>query len=168
MSAATAPAPVLGLDSASAVSCEKRWLPSTTKGTPPAPRCSHTATQLSAVKFLVVGGGSCTDGEWSHYGDVQEFDTSTRTWSELVPTADSPPLPPRRGHCAGLYPRQDALCVFGGTSGGTGVRELRNDFWKFDLGSRVWARIPSTAATPGGRRGGEYTRPPQLDFHGHL
>ena len=154
LSAAPAAA-ALELDSAAAVSCEKRWLPSRTTGSAPAPRCSHTATPLSAQKFLVVGGGSCdTDGRWTHYGDVHEFDASTRTWTELLPAEGSPALPPRRGHCAGVYPEQDALFVFGGTSGGTGHRELMNDFWKFHLTTRVWSRIPSTAATPGGRRGG--------------
>ena len=146
MSAAAAPPPaaaVLELDSSAAVTCEKRWLPSRAAGTPPAPRCSHTATPLSALKFLVVGGGACdTDGEWTHFGDVQEFDASTRTWTELLPAEGSPALPPRRGHCAGVLPSQDALFVFAGTSGGTGMRELRNDFWKFHLGSRIWSRIP--------------------------
>lgn len=103
----------------------------------------------------MVGGGSCdTDGSWEHFGDVHEFDASTQTWTELLPAEGSPGLPPRRGHCAGVYPEQDALFVFGGTSGGTGHRELMNDFWKFHLATRVWSRIPSTAATPGGRRGG--------------
>jgi hypothetical protein len=90
-------------------SCEKRWLPSAARGTPPSPRCSHTATALSSTKFVVVGGGSCTDGTWTHFGDVHEFDVSTQRWAELVPAAGSPVLPPRRGHCAGLHAQHGAL-----------------------------------------------------------
>ena len=93
----------LAVDTSAAVSCEKRWLPCRPSGTPPAPRCSHTATPLSAQKFLVVGGGSCTAGEWTHFGDVHEFDARAHSWRELVPTEGE--LPPRRGHCAGVHLR---------------------------------------------------------------
>ena len=142
----------LAVDTSAAVSCEKRWLPCRPSGTPPAPRCSHTATPLSAQKFLVVGGGSCTAGEWTHFGDVHEFDARAHSWRELVPTEGE--LPPRRGHCAGVHLRQQALLVFGGTSGGTGMRELLNDFHRFDLQRRAWLKLPTTGSTPRPRRGG--------------
>eukprot|EP01043_Picozoa_sp_COSAG02_P045523 COSAG02_NODE_4171_length_5675_cov_2.909254_2_plen_963_part_00 len=148
----------LALDASAVATCQKRWLPSVPTGTPPAPRCSHTATQLAGGqkhKFLVVGGGSCSDDdEWTHYGDVYEFDAHAQAWTELVPAEGSPLLPPRRGHCAGVYAKRGLLYVFGGTSGGTGLSELRNDFWRLSLAGSLWEKLPTTGATPPGRRGG--------------
>eukprot|EP01046_Picozoa_sp_COSAG06_P004568 COSAG06_NODE_192_length_20674_cov_7.209186_2_plen_262_part_00 len=147
----------LALDASAVASCQKRWLPSAPTGTPPAPRCSHTATQLAGGqkhKFLVVGGGSCTDGDWTHYGDVHQFDAHAQAWTELVPVESSPVLPPRRGHCAGVYAKSGLLYVFGGTSGGTGLSELRNDFWRMRLADTVWEKLPTTGTTPPARRGG--------------
>ena len=146
----------LALDVSAVASCQKRWLPSAPSGTPPAARCSHTATQLAGGKkhkFLVVGGGSCTaDGEWTHYGDVHEFDAHAQAWTELVPVEGSPLLPPRRGHCAGLYAKRDLLYIFGGVSGGTAAL-LRNDFWRMRVSERVWEKLPTSGTTPPERRG---------------
>jgi N-acetylneuraminic acid mutarotase len=152
-------------DPADLIACEKSWRPVAARGYPPLGRCSHTSCTVEVdgtIKFIIIGGGSFADGVWTHYGDIHEFNATTKTWSDLTPSAECLQLPPRRGHTAAVH-QQRFIYVFGGTSGGVGRGGLRNDMWRFDLVGGEWTRVDALGAPPAPRRGAVCTISDRLD-----
>ena len=98
-------------------STDKGWTQLRPGGTPPCGRCSHTATLVGDLLYI-IGGGRVPDPEtpstFEHFNDVHALDLRTAQWSRVEPSGDE--FPARRGHCAGLHEATRRVFIFGGCS----------------------------------------------------
>ena len=98
-------------------STDKGWTQLRPGGTPPCGRCSHTATLVGDLLYI-IGGGRVPDPEESnvfeHFNDVHALDLRTAQWSRVEPSGET--FPARRGHCAGLHEATRRVFIFGGCS----------------------------------------------------
>ena len=124
----------------------------------PAPlaRVEHCAATVEGSAQMYVYGGSSTAGL---DGALWMFDAVGHTarradgvalgahgWSQLGGGADDDGglrPPPRRGHSCGVAGGR--LFVLGGSNSGA---DWLDDFWEYDLGSRMWQVLPKLGAGP--------------------
>ena len=138
--------------------CAMRWVRLAPKGTPPCPRCSHTATLDSVAGTLFVIGGGVAQAhsrEFIHFGDVHSLDLRTLRWT-LRLDEDAANFPPRRGHTAIHHKASNTIVIFGGTSESAerGVAEL-NKVHVLCIGDEAirWEQPETRGVSPRGRRG---------------
>ncbi|KAL3695736.1 hypothetical protein R1sor_009812 [Riccia sorocarpa] len=120
------------------------WSKPMVKGSPPAPRDSHTCTTVGS-RLFVFGG---TDGT-SPLNDLHILDTITNQWSSPTTGGDGPA--PREGHSAALIGSR--LFVFGGCGRSPDDMEETyfNDTYILDTHSFQWTRAGTTGTPPAPR-----------------
>ncbi|XP_010539984.1 PREDICTED: acyl-CoA-binding domain-containing protein 4 isoform X2 [Tarenaya hassleriana] len=120
------------------------WTQPSIKGTPPAPRDSHSCTTVGDNLF-VFGG---TDGR-NPLKDLHILDTSSHTW--ICPSVRGEGPEAREGHGATLVGKR--LFVFGGCgkSSDTGDELYYNDLYILNTETFVWKRAVTTGNPPSAR-----------------
>lgn len=116
------------------------WTKAITKGTPPAPRDSHTCSAWSN-KLIVLGGEDASD---SYLADVHILDTDVMEWKELH--ASGQMLMPRAGHATVTVGKH--VFVFGGF---TDDRKLYDDLHMLNLETGLWTKVVTTGLGPSAR-----------------
>ncbi|KAH9893954.1 hypothetical protein C8Q73DRAFT_497053 [Cubamyces lactineus] len=107
----------------------------------PSKRTSHICMPYEE-KIILFGGADCD----RHYNDTWEFDTTTKTWTELRCTGTIPS--PRSGHSATVIGR--VMYVFGGQgSDGSAL----GDLFAFDISDRHWHTFENIGFAPSPRAG---------------
>lgn len=102
------------------------WVRAQPTGTPPAARCSHTATLVGGHLYVIGGGHATATAGFVHYGDVHALDVTSLRWTLALGEGD---FPGRRGHTACLHEQSGRVVVFGGTRGNLDGPGCRNDTW---------------------------------------
>ncbi|XP_052176236.1 tip elongation aberrant protein 1-like isoform X3 [Diospyros lotus] len=122
----------------------RTWSEPVVKGTPPAPRDSHSCTAVGDNLF-VFGG---TDGT-NPLNDLQILDTSTNTWSSPIVRGEMPEA--RESHSAALIGKW--VFIFGGSgkSSNTSDEEFYGDVYILDTETYAWIK-PVTLGTPPAKR----------------
>jgi N-acetylneuraminic acid mutarotase len=110
------------------------WRSLPTTGAKPAAR-SGTQAVIQGSKIYIFGGYTKKDGDF--FNDVHSFDTTTSTWTELVPTTQENIPLARTDHSLTLY--GNSLYVFGGYDGSHRFNDLR----QFSLSSNTWRNLAS-------------------------
>jgi len=105
------------------------WLPIVVSGTPPSPRCGHTAVLDPFTNQMVVFGG--LDAFGSYLQDLYFFDLTTYTW--LPSPQISGTFPPGRAYHTAVVSSLDMMVIFGGTNA-----DVLNTASCFDLPSKSW------------------------------
>eukprot|EP00250_Pteridium_aquilinum_P005159 c15297_g2_i1 orf=15-2003(+) len=116
------------------------WTKALTKGTPPAPRDSHTCSAWN-TKLIVLGGEDASD---SYLADVHILDTDFMEWKEVHASGDV--LMPRAGHATVAVGKH--VFVFGGF---TDDRRLYDDLHMLNLETGLWTKVVTTGVGPSAR-----------------
>ncbi|KAF3445193.1 hypothetical protein FNV43_RR14887 [Rhamnella rubrinervis] len=128
------------------------WMELPVTGSPPPPRCGHTATMVE--KRLLVyggrgGGGPIMGDLWALKGLIEE-ENETPAWTQLKLPGQAPP--PCCGHTitsGGLH-----LLLFGGHGTGGWLSRYDiyyNDCIVLDRVSAQWKRLPTSSESPPAR-----------------
>ncbi|KAI3421534.1 uncharacterized protein J3R85_012231 [Psidium guajava] len=123
---------------------KQTWSQPTIKGTPPAPRDSHSCTNVGDNLF-VFGG---TDGR-NPLRDLHILDTSSHTWISPSMRGEGPEA--REGHSAALVGKK--LFIFGGCGKSPNDDEevYYNDLYILNTETFVWKRAVTTGIPPSAR-----------------
>lgn len=123
---------------------KQTWSQPTIKGTPPAPRDSHSCTNVGDNLF-VFGG---TDG-MNPLRDLHILDTSSHTWISPSIRGEGPEA--REGHSAALVGKR--LFIFGGCGKSPDDDEevYYNDLFILNTETFVWKRAMTTGTPPSAR-----------------
>ncbi len=110
----------------------------------PPPRTRHAAAYDEQNHALYVFGGRWrtpgTAGPWTLRNDVWRLDFATLSWTEVATSGEAPS--PRWGAAAGYDPTRDALVVFGGNIGTSGLTyEPTDTAYVLDLGTGAWQAV---------------------------
>jgi hypothetical protein len=130
------------------------WKELTTNGSPPGRIQAAFAYDKSMGRLLLFAGwGHFEKAEGGLLGDTWAFDSSTNTWTELMPAKS----PPARGWATMAY--DDAagrMVLFGGFAD-----KLLADTWSYDSTKNTWTRL-RTAGSPRPRSGASMFYDPTL------
>ncbi|XP_048135837.1 uncharacterized protein LOC115742287 isoform X3 [Rhodamnia argentea] len=123
---------------------KQTWSQPTIKGTPPAPRDSHSCTNVGDNLF-VFGG---TDG-MNPLRDLHILDTSSHTWISPSIRGEGPEA--REGHSAALVGKK--LFIFGGCGKSPDDDEevYYNDLYILNTETFVWKKAMTTGIPPSAR-----------------
>ncbi|XP_030532409.1 rab9 effector protein with kelch motifs-like [Rhodamnia argentea] len=123
---------------------EQTWSQPTIEGTPPAPRDSHSCTNVGDNLF-VFGG---TDG-MNLLSDLHILDTSSHTWISPLISGEGPEA--REGHSAALVGKR--LFIFGGygKSPDDDDEVYYNDLFILNTETFVWKKVMTTGIPPSPR-----------------
>ncbi|XP_030530752.2 RING finger protein B-like [Rhodamnia argentea] len=123
---------------------EQTWSQPTIGGTPPAPRDSHSCTNVGDNLF-VFGG---TDG-MNLLRDLHILDTSSHTWVSPIIRGEGPEA--REGHSAALVGKR--LFIFGGygKSPNDDDEVYYNDLFILNTETFVWKKATTTGIPPSPR-----------------
>ncbi len=109
-------------------------------GKRPPPVDSHSAVLFpkeGEEKIIIFGGYR---GSWKT-NDLFEYSIQENTWRKINPKGVKPPG--RSNHSACVY--ENGMYIFGGIDDET--NKLK-DFWKFDLITEEWKKIPESYSSP--------------------
>lgn len=122
----------------------RTWSQPVIKGTPPAPRDSHSCTTVGDNLF-VFGG---TDGR-SPLRDLHILDTSSNTWMSPSVRGEGPDA--REGHSAALIGKR--LFIFGGCgkSSNNSDEEFYDDLYILNTETFVWNHATTSGSPPAKR-----------------
>lgn len=122
------------------------WTQLAPNGTPPSPRCGHTAI-YDPVRDRVAVFGGLSDASGTARNDVWSLSLGgVPTWTPLAPSGTSPSV--RYFHSAVFDSVRNRMLVFGGTPA------LLNDVWALTLSSTpTWTRVLPAGLPPGPRYG---------------
>ncbi|MDH5684727.1 MAG: hypothetical protein OEZ20_09710 [candidate division WOR-3 bacterium] len=123
------------------------WHKLPVSGTPPAPRCDHSAVYDSRNQRMIVFGG------WTAGGFVNDvwalnLTIGQESWVRLNPSG-TPPVPRYDAYTI-YHPRRNSLIIFGGT----GHYTRYGDVWELKLDRMVWQEITVSGNKPAARGGG--------------
>lgn len=115
-----------------------------TTGDVPPPRSNSSSIYDPLGHRMIVFGGRASGGDLN---DVWAFDLSSRSWSEITPSAGDAP-PPRRT-AGGVYdPDHHQMIIWSGQGS-----SLFNDVWAFDLTNGTWFEFNAPDPKPNNRYG---------------
>jgi hypothetical protein len=122
------------------------WHKLSVAGTPPSPRCQHSAVYDAENQRMIIFDG------WNNniiFNEVWALNLTlgNENWERLYPAGTLPET--RFDHYAIYHPERKSMIVFGGC----GTARL-NDVWELKLDSMVWREISITGTRPDGRSGG--------------
>lgn len=105
-----------------------KWSLLLTQDCPPSPRDRHVS--VTHDRCIYIYGGY--DG-YNRVSDFYEYNVDTNTWRLITPESTVQPSA-RHSHAAVVY--EGCMYVFAGYDG-----LYRNDFYKFDFGTRRWSAV---------------------------
>jgi N-acetylneuraminic acid mutarotase len=115
----------------------KVWRQIDAKGKVPVQRTSHSAVVYKNKMYIFAG----FSGE--HYlNDIHELDLETETWTEITPLTSGDKPDPRSRFCAAVH----GECMY--VLGGWNKVGYFNDFYVFNLETKVWTKITSNFEIP--------------------
>ena len=142
-------------------STDKGWTQLRPGGTPPCGRCSHTATLVGDLLYIIGCSPTCQILENSNVFEHQRRARARPAHGAVEPRrAERRRFPARRGHCAGLHEATRRVFIFGGCSEPHSDAEqsstlLQQDTWILhaDEPSHVrWQQAHVAGALPRRRR----------------
>ncbi|CAZ81928.1 unnamed protein product [Tuber melanosporum] len=132
---------------------------------PPARANATLAAALSGKELFLFGGETFNGAVARFFNELFVYNPAHDEWRQI--TSPNSPLP-RSGHCVTTSQygggNTGSMWLFGGefSSPKQGTFYHYNDFWRFDIGSREWARVESKS---GGRGAGGGGGPPARSGH---
>ncbi|KAG0641004.1 hypothetical protein HOY80DRAFT_883886 [Tuber brumale] len=125
---------------------------------PPPARANATLAAAPSGKELFLFGGETFNGAIANFfNELFVYNPAHDEWRQI--TSPNSPLP-RSGHCVTTSQygggNTGSMWLFGGefSSPKQGTFYHYNDFWRFDIGSREWARVEGKGGGRGGSGGG--------------
>jgi N-acetylneuraminic acid mutarotase len=113
-------------------------------GRAPAARDSQAVAYDPDSKSAILFGGWSTTKE---FADTWAYDPVLNTWSELVPSGESPTA--RASHQMVYDPTVEKTVLFGGGRS----TAVFNDTWSYDFASNSWTQVDLTGDAPAARTG---------------
>jgi N-acetylneuraminic acid mutarotase len=110
----------------------------------PSERRGHSMVQVQGGALLLYGGQSANSQK-----DIWQFDPTTMTWMEIIPTPTSPCIPEAR-YCHSAVAYEEHMIVWGG-HGSWGC--VPSNVYAFHVGRKEWAQWDTTGTAPCSRFG---------------
>ncbi|KAJ3105898.1 hypothetical protein HDU97_007397 [Phlyctochytrium planicorne] len=100
----------------------------------------HGAVFQKATQSLYIVGGIKPDASFNQ--EIWKYSLSSNLWTVVKPNGSGPG--PRVRHSVAL-PDDKTIYLWGGQDEGAAVK---NELWKFDLGSSTWSLVQPSSASP--------------------
>ncbi|KAH8433914.1 Kelch repeat protein [Aspergillus melleus] len=113
----------------------------------PQPRVGAASTTLNNKIYIFSGRGGTAMAPIEENGSFWVFDTTTNIWEHVSPSDAGSNYPVGRSYHALTNDGHSTIFLHAGCP----EQGRLNDFWSFDLRTRVWRELP---AAPGAARGG--------------
>jgi len=120
------------------------WTTVHCEGKLPIPRSGCKSAVKGSLIYFFGGYTTKSHGQKDLFNDLNCFDTTNNTWSDVPCLLPNQAPPKRTDHSLVHY--NDFLYAFGGKGVKAGKEEVFRDFYKFNLKTRTWIEIKGERA----------------------
>ncbi len=133
----------------------QNWGVATPIGPIPSARTGHRMVYDSAHSRTILFGGH--DG--NYLDDVWEFDSTSKTWTNVTPATGSKPAP-RFDHGMAYDASRGKVVVYGGRADSPSTQGYIGDTWEWDTAGRFWTHKSSNTLVTFGLGGSQLAYDP--------